>query len=83
MATALLIIGFLISLGAGIWLLVLAFQENIWWGIGSLLIGPVMLVFAFMHWDRAKVPFLINLAGVALIVAGIFLQAPTGSLPAS
>lgn len=67
----LLIAGLLVSLGAGLWLLVLAFQESIWWGLGSLLLSPVMLVFVILHWQQAKRPFLINLGGVALMIVGV------------
>lgn len=73
LAMILLIAGGLVCFGTGLWLLVLAFQEGIWWGLGSLLLSPVMLVFVILHWDRAKSPFLINLAGVAAVFVGAVL----------
>lgn len=70
MGTMLLMLGVAIYLVGGIWLLVKAFQESIWWGLGSLLIPLVGLIFAIMHWAQCKKPFLIALAGLVLIIAG-------------
>ncbi len=62
-------VGILAALVGGIWLLVVAFQESIGWGVGCLLCGPVAIVFAIQHWEKAKVPFLIEIGGAVL--AGI------------
>jgi hypothetical protein len=62
-------VGALIAVVGGIWLLVVAFQESIGWGIGCLLCAPVAIVFAIMNWEKAKKPFLIELGGALL--AGI------------
>ena len=51
---ALVYVGILLSLIGGIWLLVVAFQTSIWWGLGSLFIAPVSLVFTILHWQVAK-----------------------------
>jgi hypothetical protein len=76
------IVGFLlIALGgvAGfvgwIWLLVVAFQESVPWGLGSLLVPFVGLIFAFLHWAEAKRPFLVWVLGIVLAVAGAALGA--------
>ena len=66
--TALLILGGILSFVGGIWLLVVAFQTSVWWGLGSLLIAPVSLVFTILHWQVAKKPFLISLAGTVLLL---------------
>lgn len=65
---ALLMIGLLVSLIGGIWLLVVAFQESVWWGLGSLFLTPVAIVFVILHWQVSKKPFLISLAGTILCV---------------
>jgi energy-converting hydrogenase Eha subunit C len=56
-----------------VWLVVVAFREGgAGWGIGSLLIGLIGLIFAITHWDVAKRPFLIEVAGgVVLAIGGI------------
>ena len=69
---ALCYVGLLISFVGGIWLLVEAFKTSIWWGLGSLLIAPVSLVFVILHWQVAKKPFLISLAGTVLALIGLW-----------
>ena len=54
------VVGVVIGLVGGIWLLVVAFQESIGWGIGCLLCGLVGIIFAIQHWEKAKKPFLIE-----------------------
>jgi hypothetical protein len=72
---ALLIVGGILSIVGGIWLLVVAFKESVWWGLGSFFIPFVGLVFAIMHWQVAKKPFLISLAGAVLLVV-VSMKAP-------
>jgi hypothetical protein len=43
------------------------------WGFGSLFIPIVSLVFVAMHWDETKRPFLIQVVGVVLMVAGAMM----------
>ena len=64
---ALFYLGGLIALVGAIWLLVVAFQKSIWWGLGSLLIPFVSLIFVIMHWQVSKKPFLISIAGGVLL----------------
>lgn len=59
-------LGVVLSLVGGIWLVVKAFQNSILWGIGCLLIPLVGLFFALRHWEEAKTPFLIALTGVII-----------------
>ena len=75
----LFIIGMITGLIYGIILLVKAFQTHILWGVGSLLLSPVMLIFVIMNWDEAKKPFLMNMVATALIVGGIAMM-PGGAL---
>lgn len=84
MGMILSILGIVIALVGGIWLLVKAFQTSILWGLGCLFLAPVQLVFIIMHWGEAKKPFLIYLAGIILMVLGAVLGAPAlENLPAS
>lgn len=71
MGAALTVIGYLVALVGGIWILVLAFRKSVWWGLGSLFIPFVGIVFAIMNWTEAKVPFLIEVGGVVLIFIGL------------
>ena len=62
------IVGLALLLISGIWLLILSFQTSILWGLACLFIPFVSLIFVVMHWDDAKKPFLISLAGTVLVV---------------
>jgi len=71
-------IGFLISLIFGIQLLILAFRTSVLWGLGSLFLPLVGLIFIIMHWAEAKKPFLYSLLAIPFFIAGAVL-APTGT----
>jgi hypothetical protein len=73
-------LGLVVALVGAIWLIVLAFQKSVLWGLGSLFVPFVSLIFAVMNWDVAKRPFLIQVAGVVLLVIGGMMSHPT--LPA-
>jgi len=63
-------IGLLLCIVGGIWLLITAFSESILWGLGSLFVPFVSLIFAVTHWEKAKTPFLVNVAGAVLLFMG-------------
>ena len=77
--SALMILGFILAVVGGIWLLVVAFQTSILWGICTLLIPFVSLVFVVMHWQQSKNPFLLQIAGGVLI--GIAAAMAPGQIP--
>jgi hypothetical protein len=74
--TALLYLGGALAIVGGIWLLVVTFKISILWGIGSLLLPLVSLIFVIMNWQATKKPFLIQLAGVALVVIAMMNMPP-------
>ncbi len=56
---ALLVILGIAGLITWIWLIVAAFKEHVGWGIGMILLPfPLAIVFAALHWQEAKKPFL-------------------------
>ncbi len=69
-------VGLIMGLIGGIWFLVVAFQENVLWGLGCLFVPFVSLIFLIMHCDKAGKPFLIQLAGVVPMVAGVAMMPP-------
>jgi hypothetical protein len=69
----LLILGIIVFVIGGLWFLVVAFQQSILWGIASILIPIVPLIFLRFHWQAGKKPFLVQVAGFALILLGAFL----------
>ena len=76
MGTLLVILGGIAMFVGGIWLLVEAFKESILWGLGSIFIPFVSLVFVIMHWDVSKTPFLIQIGGLVLLIAGVVITGP-------
>lgn len=68
-------VGILISAVGGIWLLVVAFQESVLWGLGCLFIPIVSLVFVIMHWEKGGKPFLVSLGGGVIAVVGASMMA--------
>ena len=63
-------LGVLMVLVGGIWFLVLAFQEDVMWGIGCLLCGIVQIIFLINHIEETWKPFALQVAGIVLCVAG-------------
>lgn len=50
-----------------IWMIVIACQNEQWgWAIGMFFIFPVSYVYGALHWDRAKTPFIMSIATIAL-----------------
>ena len=68
-------IGYIIMLVGSIWVLVIAFQESVLWGVCALLIPFAILVFVVMNWEKAGKPFLISLAGIVPMVIGTVIAA--------
>jgi hypothetical protein len=62
------IIGAIISVIGGIWFLVVAFRQTIWWGLGCLFIPFVSIIFLIIHWGDAAKPFFVSLLGVVIMV---------------
>ncbi len=72
--TILCYIGYFWIILGSIWIAVLAFQESVLWGIGCLLLPPfVILIFAYLHSEKALKPFLMYIGGIGLVGIGIVL----------
>jgi hypothetical protein len=48
--------------------LVEAWQEGIFWGLGSLALPVVKLLFVVLHWKRTKRGFLIQIFSLILML---------------
>ena len=84
LGTVLMVIGALGSLIFSIQILISAFKTSIVWGLLSLFIAPVMLVYVFTHWAETKTPFLRWLACFVLcvIAGGISMYGAFSGMPA-
>jgi len=71
---ALTYLGLAIFVIGGIGTLIAAFKTSILWGLGCLLLAPISLIFLIVHWDVAKNPFFLQLAGIALLFVGSSYQ---------
>lgn len=70
----LVILGLIIAIVYGFIILIKAFQESIFWGLGCIFLSfPVSLIFVIMHWDDCKKPFLMNILGSIIMIIGIVL----------
>ncbi|MFT4255596.1 MAG: hypothetical protein QM599_01310 [Pseudoxanthomonas sp.] len=70
LGTLLTYLGLAVFVIGAIGTLIAAFKTSILWGLGCLLVAPVSLIFLILHWDVAKNPFFLQLAGVALMFIG-------------
>jgi hypothetical protein len=59
--------GFILAAWGGILILIEAFRTSILWGLGTLFIPFVGLIFVILYWDEVKRPFLMYLGGLALL----------------
>ena len=57
---------------AWVWLLVCAIKQNVWWGLCSLIVPPVALVFALRHAQKAIGPLALFVLGSTISVAPLF-----------
>ena len=70
MSTLLCIIGSILALSGGIWLMLIIFTESVLWGLLSLLLPVVGAAFVFMNWEISKHAFLTQVIGIVLLFAG-------------
>jgi hypothetical protein len=64
--------GLAVAAIAWLWLIVSAFRQSIWWGLGSLMLPPIALLFALRHAQRAVGPL------VLFVLGGLIAAAPVG-----
>ena len=79
----LMLVGGIVSLIGGVMLLIEAFKVSVLWGLGSLFIPFVVLVFAIKYWDEAKTGFLLNIAGTFGCIIAMVLMAMGEVVPGS
>ncbi len=68
----------ILSLWYSLVLLVVAFKQSIWWGLGYLIVPCVSIFFVIAHWEVAKSPFLKSILTVltfyGIIMLGEYLD---------
>ncbi|MFK5922701.1 MAG: hypothetical protein QM496_11020 [Verrucomicrobiota bacterium] len=73
----LMAIGGIIMVIFSIIIIIKAFKTSIWWGLGSLFVPFVSLVFVIMNWPMCKKPFLSMLGGALIYGIGTAMLMPT------
>ena len=71
-------LGFGVILVGKIWVLVVAFKQEVPWGVACLFIPFVSIVFLVKYWEKAARPFAVYAAGFLLMMFGAFLGPPAG-----
>ncbi|PYT13306.1 MAG: hypothetical protein DMF51_11155 [Acidobacteria bacterium] len=70
--------GVLLLIGC-IMFIVNAFKVSVVWGLGVILLAPIGLVFLFKNWRENKTSFLLQLAGLVLVVVGALIGRPVAT----
>ncbi len=64
------VLGAIATIVGTLWIVVNAFRnDGILWGIGCLLCGPVLLLYAILNFGDNKIPLALTLGGIALSLA--------------
>ena len=69
----LMAVGGIVSFVFSVIILIKAFQTSLLWGLGSLFIPFVILVFVIKNWDATKKPFLYAVGGWVLAIVGVVI----------
>lgn len=64
-------LGVILSLVGGLWIVVNAFRTSVLWGLGSLLVPFVSLIFAIMNFGANKIPLLLCVVGAVIAYMGM------------
>jgi hypothetical protein len=67
LASCLLRIGYALFFLGGIWIIVLAWQDSIIWGLGCLFLPVLQLFYIGLNWKKSKNAFFLLLAGFGAI----------------
>ncbi|MGH7134797.1 MAG: hypothetical protein ACREHD_03605 [Pirellulales bacterium] len=63
-------LGLIAFIVGGIWFLVVAFQEEVPWGLACMFIPCVSIIFLVKFWDKASKPFGVQVAGFVAMIIG-------------
>jgi hypothetical protein len=56
-------VGYVLSFLGGLWIIVLAWQKGIAWGLGCLLFPPIQIFYVALNWKQARSAFFLLVAG--------------------
>ena len=61
-----------------IWFLVVAFKQEVPWGVACLIIPCVCVVFLVKYWEKTSRPFAVYVAGWLIVIFGAYLKGEPG-----
>jgi hypothetical protein len=67
MALVFLWVGYALVFLAGLWIVVLAWQKGILWGLGCMFFPVLQLIYVVLNWKQTKSAFFLLLAGLAAL----------------
>jgi hypothetical protein len=68
MSGVLLWTGYILSFLGSLWIIVLAWQKGVLWGVGCLVFPLIQLIYVVMNWKETKQAFFLQLAGIAAMI---------------
>jgi hypothetical protein len=74
LAMTLVALGVLFVVVGNLWLLVVTFKVSVLWGLGSLFLPLVSLVFVIKHWSVARKPIAVAIASIPFLVVAVFVD---------
>ena len=77
MGALIILLGLAIFVIGGLFFLVAAFRESIWWGLACLFLPIVSFFFLIVHWREARKPFFLQVVGFAVLVVGAIISPET------
>jgi hypothetical protein len=69
-----MICGYAASFLGGLWIVVLAWQKGILWGLGCLFLPVIQLIYVALNWKESKNAFFLQLSGIALLILSMLLS---------
>jgi hypothetical protein len=75
---AMMMVGALLLFVGWLWVVVQAFGENPLWGLGSLFVGLVWLIFAAINWHKTRRPVGYFALGLLCMVGSVAAAALIG-----
>lgn len=70
----LIVLGDVLLVVGGLWMLGVAFRTSILWGLGCLFLPFVSLIYSFSHWKEAKGPFVTQVVGLLVVCIAVALR---------
>ncbi|MGC1647915.1 MAG: hypothetical protein WA741_19000 [Candidatus Sulfotelmatobacter sp.] len=71
-----LVLGWVLAFLGSVWIIVLAWQRSILWGLICFLLPIVQLVYVAGHWKESKEAFFLHVAGLVLTILAAIARVP-------